>query len=196
MLVSMKSFQQFVTEAREIHDREGLGSGTGTTHRTQTGKIGSERKKSELTTQLKQHKGQKKRVKAVGGGKTVEVGGYKQRKDVGTQRSKSSREQQPTRERGSARLSAREQQRKARAERLAAKSGGKSKKDLEKAATKLLTKKTTKAVSPNYKAQKASGYTANERRKLQRAGDRLLRDIAKKKEKPAAHYDPEVRKSK
>ena len=180
MLVSMKSFQQFVTEAREIHDREGLGSGTGTTHRTQTGKIGSERKKSELTTQLKQHKGQKKRVKAVGGGKTVEVGGYKQRKDVGTQRSKSSREQQ----------------RKARAERLAAKSGGKSKKDLEKAATKLLTKKTTKAVSPNYKAQKASGYTANERRKLQRAGDRLLRDIAKKKEKPAAHYDPEVRKSK
>ena len=196
MLVSMKSFQQFVTEAREIHDREGLGSGTGTTHRTQTGKIGSERKKSELTTQLKQHKGQKKRVKAVGGGKTVEVGGYKQRKDVGTQRSKSSREQQPTRERGSVKLSAREQQRKARAERLAAKSGGKSKKDLEKAATKLLTKKTTKAVSPNYKAQKASGYTANERRKLQRAGDRLLRDIAKKKEKPAAHYDPEVRKSK
>ena len=52
----MKSFQQFVIEAREIHDREGLGSGTGMTHRTQTGKIGSERKKSELTTQLKQHK--------------------------------------------------------------------------------------------------------------------------------------------
>ena len=50
----MKSFQQFIIEA-ELHDREGLGGGTGTTHRTQTGKIGSERKKSELTTQLKQH---------------------------------------------------------------------------------------------------------------------------------------------
>ena len=87
----MKSFQKFVTEAREIHDREGLGSGTGTTHRTQTGKIGSERKKSELTTQLKQHKGQKKRVKAVGGGKTVETGGYNQRKAVGKQRHRSSR---------------------------------------------------------------------------------------------------------
>ena len=79
----MKSFQQFVSEAKEVHDREGLGGGTGMTHRTQTGKIGSERKKSELTTQLKQHKGQKKRVKAVGGGKTVETGGYKKRKDAG-----------------------------------------------------------------------------------------------------------------
>ncbi len=194
MLVSMKSFQQFVTEAREIHDREGLGSGTGTTHRTQTGKIGSERKKSELTTQLKQHKGQKKRVKAVGGGKTVEVGGYKQRKDVGTQRSKSSREQQPTRERGSARLSAREQQRKAAQERRAAKSSGSTKKDLKKAADKLLTKKK-KPVDPKYKPQKASGYTAHERKKIMRAGRRLVRDIAQGKEKHISHYDPGVRKS-
>ena len=80
----MKSFQQFVNEAKEVHDREGLGGGTGMTHRTQTGKIGSERKKSELTTQLKQHKGQKKRVKAVGGGKTKPAKTYKDRKDIGT----------------------------------------------------------------------------------------------------------------
>ena len=186
----MKSFQQFVSEAKEIHDREGLGGGTGMTHRTQTGKIGSERKKSELTTQLKQHKGQKKRVKAVGGGKTVEVGGYKKRKDVGTQRPKSAKEQQPEKKRGSAALSPREQQRKARAERMAGKSGGKDKKELEKAATKLLTKKKKSTVNPNYKPQKASGLTAHERRKLQRAGDRLLRDISKGKEKPASHYDP------
>ena len=188
----MKSFQKFVTEAREIHDREGLGSGTGTTHRTQTGKIGSERKKSELTTQLKQHKGQKKRVKAVGGGKTVEVGGYKKRKDAGKQKSRSSREQQPTRERGSARLSAREQQRKAAQERRAAKSSGKSKKDLEKAANKLLTKKKKTTVDPKYKPQKASGYTAHERRKIRRAGERLVRDIKNKKEKPISHYDPGI----
>ena len=185
----MKSFQQFVSEAKEIHDREGLGGGTGMTHRTQTGKIGSERKKSELTTQLKQHKGQKKRVKAVGGGKTVETGGYKQRKDVGKQKPKSSREQQPTQKRGSASLSPREQQRKARAERLAGKS---NKKDLEKAATKLLSKKKEKKVDPNYKPQKASGYTAHERRKIRRAGERLVRDIKKGKEKHISHYDPKV----
>ena len=183
----MKSFQQFVSEAKEVHDREGLGGGTGMTHRTQTGKIGSERKKSELTTQLKQHKGQKKRVKAVGGGKTVETGGYKQRKDVGKQKPKSSREQQPTQKRGSASLSPREQQRKARAERLAGKS---NKKDLEKAATKLLSKKKKSTVDPNYKPQKASGYTAHERRKIMRAGERLVKDIRKGKEKPASHYDP------
>ena len=183
----MKSFQQFVSEAKEIHDREGLGGGTGMTHRTQTGKIGSERKKSELTTQLKQHKGQKKRVKAVGGGKTVETGGYKQRKDAGKQKPRSSREQQPTQKRGSASLSPREQQRKARAERLAGKS---NKKDLEKAATKLLSKKKKSTVDPNYKPQKASGYTAHERRKIMRAGERLVKDIRKGKEKPASSYDP------
>ena len=188
----MKSFQQFVSEAKEIHDREGLGGGTGMTHRTQTGKIGSERKKSELTTQLKQHKGQKKRVKAVGGGKTVEVGGYKQRKDVGTQRSKSSREQQPTRERGSVKLSAREQQRKARQERLSRQQRTNTNKDLEKAATKLLTKKKKTTVDPNYKPQKPSGYTAHERRKIRRAGERLVRDIKNKKEKPISHYDPGI----
>ena len=184
----MKSFQQFVSEAKEIHDREGLGGGTGMTHRTQTGKIGSERKKSELTTQLKQHKGQNKRVKAVGGGKTEPVE-YKTRKDAGTSKSRSQRLQQPTKERGSASLSPREQQRKARAERLAGKS---NKKDLEKAANKLLAKKKKSTVDPNYKPQKASGYTAHERRKIRRAGERLVRDIKKGKEKHISHYDPKV----
>ena len=188
----MKSFQQFVSEAKEVHDREGLGGGTGMTHRTQTGKIGSERKKSELTTQLKQHKGQKKRVKAVGGGKTVEVGGYKQRKDVGKQKKTSDRVQQPTQKRGSASLTPREQQRKARAERLAGKSGGKDKKNLQKSATKLLSKKKEKKVHPDYKPQKASGYTAHERRKIRRAGQRLVKDIQKGKEKPISNYNPGV----
>ena len=187
----MKSFQQFITEA-ELHDREGLGTGTGLTHRTRTGKIGSERKKSELTTQLKQHQGQKKRVKAVGGGKTVEVGGYKQRKDVGKQRKTSDRVQQPTQKRGSASLTPREQQRKARAERLAGKSGGKSKAELEKAATKLLSKKTSKKVDPNYKPRKASGLSSAERKALTKKGERTLRDITlkstgKKKESELKH---------
>ena len=41
----MKSFQQFVTEAKEIHDREGLGSGTGMSHRGGD-KLGQDRKKT------------------------------------------------------------------------------------------------------------------------------------------------------
>jgi hypothetical protein len=178
----MKSFHQFISEAKEIDDREGLGSGTGMTHRGGE-KIGTDRKKTEA---------EKKRTKAVGGGKTVPAKPYKKRSDVGTQRQTSTRVQQPTRERGSASLTPREQQRKAAKERRAAKSSGSNKKDLEKAASKLLTKKTTKSVNPNYKAAKASGYTRPERRKLQRAGDRLLKDIAKKKEQPAAHYNPKL----
>ena len=187
----MKSFQQFVTEAREIHDREGLGSGTGMSHRGGD-KLGQDRKKSSA---------EKKRVKAGGGGKTAPAKSYKPRKDIGTQRPKSRKEQQPTRERGSANLSAKESQRKAYLERKRKSApkdevSGKDKKiDLKREADKLLTKKTTKAVSPKYKPQKASGYTANERRKIKRAGNRLLRDIEQKKEKPAAHYDPEVRRS-
>ena len=126
-----------------------------------------------------------------GGGKTAPAKTYKDRKDIGTNKPVSNVKQQPTRERGSASLSPREQQRKARAERLAGKSGGSSKKDLKKAANKLLAKKK-KTVDPNYKPQKASGYTAHERRKIRRAGERLVRDIQKKKEKPISHYDPKV----
>ena len=191
----MKSFQQFVNEAKEVHDREGLGGGTGMTHRTQTGKIGSERKKSELTTQLKQHKGQKKRVKAVGGGKTVDSV-YKKRKDAGKQRPKSSREQQPTQQRGTAGVKGKEAQKKAYKERKAREKGAKT-----KTATQLLSKGNKSETDPNnpkykpdpkYKRQKASGYTAHERRKIRRAGERLVRDIQQKKEKPISHYDPKL----
>ena len=180
----MKSFQQFITEADELKDKEGIGHGTGTTHRGGD-KIGADRKKSAS---------EKKRVKAIGGGKTAPAKDYKKRSDVGKQRPKgraSERQQQPTKERGSASLSPREQQRKARAERLAGKSGGKSKEELKKSADKLLAKKK-KSVHPDYKPQKASGYTAHERRKITRAGRRLVRDIQKGKEKHISHYDPGI----
>ena len=185
----MKTFTQFIIEAsQDDPDKEGLGHGTGTTHRGGE-KIGRERKKSAP---------EKKRTKAIGGGKTAPAKEYKQRKDAGKQRPKgraSERLQQPTQKKG-VKLSAREQQRKAAQERRAAKSSGSNKKDLEKAATKLLSKKTTKAVSPKYKPTKATGYSRPERQKIIRAGERLVRDIAKKKEKPAAHYDPGVRRNK
>ena len=58
----------------------------------------------------------------------------------------------------------------------------------------MLTKKTTKAVSPKYKGHKKTGYSRPERQKIIRSGERLVKDIAKGKEKPAAHYDPGVRK--
>ena len=193
----MKSFQQFVTEAydKELEGQASRKPGEG-------GRIRASRKKDRADMPSRLSKGNAKpRMQAVGGGKTAPAKSYKPRKDIGTQRPKSRKEQQPTRERGSANLSAKESQRKAyleRKKRSAPKDevSGKDKKiDLKREADKLLTKKTTKAVSPKYKPQKASGYTANERRKIKRAGNRLLRDIEQKKEKPAAHYDPEVRRS-
>ena len=173
----MKSFQQFITE---VYDKD-LSSAT--RQGGEGGRIRASRKKTAP---------EKRRVKAVGGGKTAPAKDYKDRKDIGKQRKRSEREQQPTRERGSAKLSPREQQKKARAERLAAKSGGKSKKELTKAADKLLSKKSAKKVDPNYKPQKASGYTRIERQKIRRAGQRLVKDIQKGKEKPISNYNPGV----
>ena len=190
----MKTFRQFITEVEKLKDQEGLGHGRGTSHMGGD-KIGYDRKKQEKSLPSPHSKGDrpKARVKAIGGGKTTPAKDYKQRSDVGKQRPKgraSERLQQPT-GRGGSKLSPREQQRKARKERLAGKSTGKSKKELEKAATKLLTKKKD-TVDPNYKPQKASGYTRAERRKLQRAGDRLIKDIKKKKDKPASNYNPKL----
>jgi len=177
----MKSFHQFINEA-ELKDREGLGHGTGMSHRAGE-KIGTDKKKSPS---------EKKRVKAIGGGKTAPAKDYKPRKDIGVQKKKSDYQQQPEKKRGSARLSLKDQQKKARAERMKANAGGKGRGDLQKAADKLLAKKKKKTVDPKYKPQKASGYTAHERKKISRAGERLVKDIRKKKEKPASHYDPKL----
>ena len=183
----MKTFNQFITEAYD-KDLEGQASrapGEG-------GRIRAARKKREGYL-AKQQQGQKPKVKAIGGGKTAPVKDYKPRKDIGTNKPRSKTQQQPTKERGSAALSPREAQKKARAERLASKSSGKSKAELEKAATKLLSKKK-KTVSPKYKPVKATGYTAAERQKITRAGRRLVKDIKQGKEKPISHYDPGIRK--
>ena len=176
----MKSFQQFITEAYD-KDLEGQASrapGEG-------GRIRASRKKRDLD---------KTRVKAVGGGKTAVVKDYKPRKDIGTNKPRSRTQQQPEKPRGTAALSPREAQKKAAMERRAAKSGAKT-----KTADELLSKKK-KTVSPKYKPTGKPGhtgtskrqYTTPERQKLQRAGDRLVKDIQKKKEKPAASYDPKI----
>ena len=76
----MKTFHQFVIEA-DLRDKEGLGHGTGMTHRGGE-KIGAERKKTGP---------EKRRTKAVGGGKTAPAKSYKPRKDIGVQRPQSQR---------------------------------------------------------------------------------------------------------
>ena len=178
----MKSFQQFITE---VYDKDLMGRSQ-ITKQGEGGRIGSKRKKeiadqpSPLSVQKKP--ASKARVKAVGGGKTAPAKEYKDRKDIGTQRPRSTREQQPTGQRGSAReaqlAAAKAERKRAAQQRAASKSGGSNnKKDLEKKATDLLKKKTTKAVDPNYKPQKASGLTQRERLNKVKKGEKALRDM-------------------
>ena len=165
-------------ELCEVYDKDVVGRSQ-ITQSGEGGRIQRKRKKTEPEI---------RRTKAVGGGKTEPVKSYKDRKDIGQtnkQRSKSGREQQPTKERGTAGLTPREQQRKARAERMAAKSGAKI-----KTADELLAKKAKKTVDPNYKPQKASGMTRAERMKVTRKGETKLRNIFKDQE--TAKYKKET----
>ena len=179
----MKTFNQFITEANYGHQGHQSLDDYKMSKRSDTplkvGRLGKKRKKSDA---------EKKRVKAIGGGKTAPAKSYKDRKDIGTNKPRSKVEQQPQKERGSAALSAKDAQKKAYLERKRREKGEKT-----PTRTQLLTKKT-KTVDPKYKSQKATGYTAPERQKITRAGERLVRDIQKKKEKPASHYDPKVKK--
>jgi len=169
----MKTFREFILE---VYDPEIQGRSQ-IRKQGQGGRVGAERKKTEP---------EKRRMKAAGGGTTAPAKSYKDRKDIGTQRPKSTREQQPTQARGSAALSAREAQRKAAMERRAAKSGAKT-----KTADELLSTKK-KTVDPKYKPVKASGLTTKERKAVTKKGERVLRDIrlknlGKKSEKELKH---------
>jgi hypothetical protein len=159
-----------------------------------------ERKKSE---------GERKRVKAVGGGKTAPVASYKDRKDIGSTKARSDVEQQPTKERGSAEVKqsyadkVKAERKAAALARRAAKGGSSTPtakpkaKEAEKAATQLLKKKTTKTVSPDYKAQPASGKTRAERDKIRGEGERMLKGIMKTQEtekyKKATGQNPDAK---
>ena len=157
----MKTFQQFITE---VYDKDIQGRSR-IRKPQEGGRIEPERKKTEP---------EKRRTKAIGGGKTAPAKPYKPRKDIGQERPKqraSARQQQPEKERGSAALSAKEAQRKAYLERKARERGAKT-----KTASQLLSKKTT-TTDPNYKPRKASGLTTKERKALYKKGERVLRDI-------------------
>ena len=171
----MKTFQQFITEAQDKDDYEL----TSITRKPgEGGRVRASRKKTEP---------EKRRTKVVDG-KRVPVD-YKPRKDIGTNKPRSRTQQQPEKERGTAGLSPREQQRKAAKERKAAKSGAKT-----KSADELLAKKEKKTVDPNYKSEldKSSGLSKKERKALYKKGERTLRDIrlknlGKKSEKELKH---------
>tara|TARA_B100001079_G_scaffold199303_1_gene172913 strand:+ start:1605 stop:2156 length:552 start_codon:yes stop_codon:yes gene_type:complete len=163
----MKSFQKFITEAstrgeqgHQALDDYKMSKKSDTP--LEVGRLGANRKKSDA---------EKKRVKAIGGGKTAPAKDYKDRKDIGTNKQRSKVEQQPQRERGTAGVSGKEAQRKAYLERKARERGEKT-----KTRTELLTKKN-KTVDPNYKPVKASGLTTKERKALYKKGERTLRDI-------------------
>ena len=180
----MKTFREFIAE---VYDPDVVGKSQ-IRKQGEGGRVGRLRKQSEP---------EKRRVKAAGGGKMVPAKTYKARKDIGTQRKTSDRQQQPTQARGSASLSPREQQRKAARERMAARSGATKvkSKDLKKSADKLLATKKKKTVDPNYKPQKASGYTRDERHRLRNAARRVVKDIqtGKDKNRPLSYYDPKIK---
>ena len=92
----MKTFREFITE---VYDPDVVGKAQ-IRKQGEGGRVGRMRKQSEP---------EKRRMKAVGGGKMVPAKTYKDRKDIGTQRKTSDRQQQPTQARGSAALSPREQ---------------------------------------------------------------------------------------
>ena len=158
----MKTFQQFITE---VYDKDIQGRST-IRKPQEGGRIERERKKTEP---------EKRRTKAIGGGKTAPGETYKARKDIGQDRPKqraSARQQQPEKERGSAGLSSKEAQKKAYRERKARESGAKT-----KSADELLAKKKKQTVDPQYKPQKASALTQKERQEVRRKGERKLRDL-------------------
>ena len=189
----MKTFREFIAE---VYDPDVVGKSQ-IRKQGEGGRVGRMRKQTEP---------EKKRMKAVGGGKMVPAKTYKARKDIGTQRKTSDRQQQPTQERGSARekqMAAARAERKRAAQARAGKvtklpSQATSKpkpktQALKKQADKLLATKKKKTADPNYKSQKASGYTRDERHRLRNAARRLMKDMRKGKEKPASAYDPQIK---
>ena len=193
----MKTFREFITE---VYDPDVVGKAQ-IRKQGEGGRVGRMRKQSEP---------EKRRMKAVGGGKMVPAKTYKDRKDIGTQRKTSDRQQQPTQERGSARekqmAAARAERKRAAQKRAAAKAGkvtvlpsqatSKPKpktKALKKQADKFLATKKKKTVDPNYKPTKKTELTRAERVRLKRSGKRIIKYMQKGVDRPASAYDPYIK---
>ena len=191
----MKTFREFI---KELYDPDVVGKSQ-IRKQGEGGRVGRMRKKTEP---------EKRRMKAVGGGKMVPAKTYKDRKDIGTQRKTSDRQQQPTQPSGSARekqlAAARAERKRAAQKRAAAKAGkvtvlpsqatSKPKtKALKKQADKLLATKKKEKVDQKYKPQKASGYTRAERHRLRNAARSIIKDLETGKKRPLSAYDPHIK---
>lgn len=203
----MITFSDFMTICEATYDKEVM-SGSQIRTLGAGGRISPERKKSEA---------EKRRMKSVKDPETGKVkrvpAGYKERKDIGTQRQASTRVQQPEKERGAADVKARaaaaakEERKKAALARIAAKKKGETvaaekpkAKEAEKKATQLLSKKAPakKATSGDKEDHMIKGsllpkgekrpYTRDEKKRIVRTGKRLQADLQKKREKAASHY--------
>ena len=170
----MKTLREFLSEAQYDPDLSGA-------QIRRTGEGG--RKQPKRDTESRRKPGQSPRMKAVGGGKMEPVGSYKDRKDIGTTKARSEREQQPEKERGSTEVKQSyadkvkaERKAAARARIAARKAGGDVKKTetssaaAEKKATQLLkTKKAepkkTEPAKPrrSWKTAEGGGMTRKER---------------------------------
>jgi len=202
----MKSFQEFMILAEAAYDASVMGSsqirrgGDGT-------KIGAERKKTAP---------EMRRMRSVRNPQTGKIErvatGYKERKDVGTQKQASTRVQQPEKERGSAEVKqsyaekVKAERRKAAQERIAAKKAGQKPaaakpkaKEAEKEASKLLSKKApAKEPSGEKEDHMVKGsllpkgekrpYARDEKKRIVRTGKRLAADLQKGRDRPASHY--------
>jgi hypothetical protein len=174
----MKTFIQFCSEA---YDKDVMGSSQ-ITKTGEGGRVGAERKKTAPEMRRKKGAYQPKGTER----KPTE---YKPRKDIGTQKPRSEREQQPTQERGSAALSPKAAQRKAYLERKAREAGAKT-----ATASELLKKKKTAAVDKRPEGQPKRavvGMSRAERKDITRKGQEKLEKLVRQSEAEKQGKKPE-----
>lgn len=99
----MKTFRQFMVEAERPYDAQFMSGAQVVRTGGDGGRVGAERRKSTPERQRMRTV----RNPETGALERKPAGPYKDRSDIGTQRPRSTREQQPTQERGSAEVTAR-----------------------------------------------------------------------------------------
>lgn len=173
----MKTFAQFCAEVYDASFMSGAQiRKTGT-----DGRIGAERKKT---------KPERRRLAQAKPGEERQPSEYKPRTDIGMQRSRSEREQQPEQERGSAALSPREAQRKAYLERKAKERGEAQ----DTTASELLRKKKKKPEDQRPADQPKRpvvGMSRAQRQKITREGQRKLETLVRQSEAEKQGKRPE-----
>lgn len=176
----MLTFRQFLSLCEATYDKDVMGSSQ--IRRTgEGGRIGPERKKT---------KPERRRLAQPKPGEERQPSEYKPRTDIGTQRSRSEREQQPEQERGSAALSPREAQRKAYLERKAKERGEAQ----DTTASELLRKKKKKPEDQRPADQPKRpvvGMSRAQRQKITREGQRKLETLVRQSEAEKQGKRPE-----